>query len=312
VTPITRWEDENGYSLNEIEIHFHYHYGDILMPSTFVILFSMLVLVAPLCGAQPTASSQAMPSIQDNSFLIEEAYNQEDGVIQHINSFLWLTQSHDWVYAETDEWPLRSLKHQVSLTLTAMHAGDFPGSSFGWGDAVLNYRYQLVGNGEAKVAMAPRLSLWLPTGDSSLGRGFGSLGLQTNLPVSIQHSQRLVTHWNTGATWLPHARNEFGSSASVVATNLGQSTVWVAKPRLNFLVETFWLGGERVVDDKKTEWSHDLYVSPGIRWAYNFRNGLQIVPGIAVPIGIGPSAGEKGIIFYLSFEHPFGPARSRQ
>jgi len=282
------------------------------MHSLFVFL--LLTLLALPCMAQDEASSDQsnnVPSIQDNSFLVEEAYNQEDGVIQHINSVLWLSQSHDWIYAETDEWPLRSLKHQLSLTLTGLHAGDFPGSGLGWGDAILNYRYQLLGSGDAKVAMAPRLSLWLPTGDSSLGRGFGSVGLQTNLPISIQHSRRIVTHWNAGASWLPHARNEAGSSASVVATNLGQSTVWLAKPRLNFLIETFWLGAERVVDDNKTDWSHDLFVSPGIRWAYNFRNGLQIVPGIAIPIGVGPSAGEKGMIFYLSFEHPFGFARSR-
>ena len=49
-----------------------------------------------------------------------------------------------------------------------------------------------------------------------------------------------------------------------------------------------------------------MYISPGIRWAYNFKNGLQIVPGIGVPLGVGPSAGETGrALFYLSFEHPF-------
>jgi len=36
-----------------------------------------------------------------------------------------------------------------------------------------------------------------------------------------------------------------------------------------------------------------------------FKNGLQIVPGVAMPIGIGPSAGETGVFLYLSFEHPF-------
>jgi hypothetical protein len=76
-------------------------------------------------------------------------------------------------------------------------------------------------------------------------------------------------------------------------------------------VETFWSAGESVVSMDKTRWSQILYLSPGIRWAHNFRNGLQIVPGIAAPIGIGPSSGEKGIMFYLSFEHPFGFARSR-
>jgi hypothetical protein len=60
-----------------------------------------------------------------------------------------------------------------------------------------------------------------------------------------------------------------------------------------------------VVAPDKTEWSRFLFLSPGIRWAYNFKNGLQIVPGIAVPIGVGPSGGEKGVFLYLSLEHPF-------
>ena len=284
------------------------------MPSFFFLWFLLLTLLSPLGRAQsdPTgAPAEKSPSIQDNSFLIEEAYNQEDGVIQHINSFLRLTQSHDWAFSETDEWPLRSLKHQLSITLVAAHADSFPESGAGWGDTSLNYRYQLLGNGDAKFALAPRLSLLVPTGQSAVGRGTGGLGLQTNLPLSFAHSSHWATHWNAGATWVPRARNELGESASAVATNLGQSIVWLAKPRLNFLVETFWSAGESVVAADKTQWSQDLYVSPGIRWAYNFRNGLQIVPGIAAPIGIGPSAGEKGMIFYLSFEHPFALAHSR-
>ena len=32
---------------------------------------------------------------------------------------------------------------------------------------------------------------------------------------------------------------------------------------------------------------------------------------IAVPLGAGPSAGEKGLFVYLSFEHPFGKGRSK-
>ena len=34
-------------------------------------------------------------------------------------------------------------------------------------------------------------------------------------------------------------------------------------------------------------------------------NGLQIVPGVAFPIGAGPSSGDHGVILYLSFEHPW-------
>jgi hypothetical protein len=300
--------------LNEIEIHFQFE--ERLMPYAFLLILTFLIGQGPRSAwAQAGGGSVAppvAPSIADNSFLIEEAYNQEDGVIQHINAFLWLSSSRDWVYTETDEWPLRSQKHQLSMTLMATHAGSFPASGAGWGDTALNYRYQLLGDGDAKLALAPRLTVLFPTGDSAEGRGSGGFGLQTNLPLSLQHTNRLFTHWNAGATWTPRAHNEVGATASAVAANLGQSIVWKAKPRVNFLLETVWSAGENVVAAQKTEWAEDLYVSPGIRWAYNFRSGLQIVPGFAVPFGVGPSAGEKGVIVYLSFEHPFGFAHSRQ
>jgi len=278
---------------------------------TYLLLF--LLLLAPLRAIHaqdPNAAAAPVP-IQDNSFLIEEAYNQEDGVIQHISTFERLTNSRDWVYTQTDEWPLRTYKHQLSVTLAATHAGSFAGSGAGWGDTAFNYRYQLVGSGETRVAVAPRLTVLFPTGDHKFGRGSGGLGLQTNLPLSIQHSAHWVTHWNAGATWIPHALDERREAAPTTAVNLGQSIVWLAKPRLNLLLETLWTSSEQVVGPGKTERSQDLYVSPGVRWAYNLSRGLQIVPGVAVPLGVGPCAGEKGVIFYLSFEHPFGLAHSR-
>jgi len=282
---------------------------------THLFRFALLFLVpfsAVLMQAQSSYESSPYPApIQDNSFLIEEAYNQEDGVIQHISTFEKLTNSHDWVYTQTDEWPLRTYKHQVSVTLAATHAGSFAGSGAGWGDTAFNYRYQLVGSGETRIAVAPRLTVLFPTGDHRFGRGSGGLGWQTNLPVSIQHSAHWVTHWNAGATWIPHALEQEHETAGTTALNLGQSIVWLAKPRLNFLLETLWTSSEQVVGPQKTERSQDLYVSPGVRWAYNLGRGLQIVPGVAAPIGIGPCAGEKGVIFYLSFEHPFGPAHSQ-
>ena len=72
--------------------------------------------------------------------------------------------------------------------------------------------------------------------------------------------------------------------------------IYLAHPRFNLMLETLWTGGQ----------SHSLLLSPGVRWAYNFPSGLQIVPGIAFPLGVGPSSGERGVFLYLSFEHPFG------
>jgi Putative MetA-pathway of phenol degradation len=284
-----------------------------MRPHFFRFIFLLVVLFGDLLTqAQSNLQSSASTApIQDNSFLIEEAYNQEDGVIQHISTFERLTNSRDWVYTQTDEWPVRTYKHQVSVTLAATHAGSFAGSGAGWGDMAFNYRYQLVGSGETRVAVAPRLSALLPTGDHKFGRGSGGVGWQTNLPLSIQHSAHWVTHWNAGATWIPHALDQQRESATTTAVNLGQSIVWLARPRLNFLLETLWTSSEQVVGPRKAERSQDLYVSPGVRWAYNLSRGLQIVPGVAAPIGIGPCAGEKGVIFYLSFEHPFGLAHSQ-
>ena len=63
-------------------------------------------------NASVAPSATALP-IQDNSFLVEEAYNQEDGVIQHI-SFVQPSSTGDWVYTQIDERPGRSLKHRLA------------------------------------------------------------------------------------------------------------------------------------------------------------------------------------------------------
>src|SRR5262249_18446363 len=146
------------------------------------------------------------PGIQDNSFLIEESYNQEEGVVQHINFFM-RQRGGDWVYAFTQEWPLFGLKHQLSYTIPVQRMGSAPGGGKGLGDIALNYRYQLIGDGDARVACSPRFSLLLPTGDEKKGLGAGGLGLQVNLPVSVVLAKKLVTHINAGATFTPSAKS---------------------------------------------------------------------------------------------------------
>lgn len=263
-----------------------------------------LLLLAP--GLFSVAQVPTAPKlIQDNSFLIEEAYNQEKGVVQHINTFTYFADSRSWLYTFTQEWPVPGdARHQFSYTLIAVRPG-FSSAGGAFGDMLLNYRYQLVGNGEARVAFAPRVSLIVPTGDSRTGGGFGGFGVQTSLPLSVVVNRALVTHWNAGATFVPHAQDPAGDRASTAAFNLGQSFIWLAKPRVNFMLETVFASAQGVLGRDKTFWANTLFVSPGVRWAYNFKNGLQIVPGVAMPVGVGASWGEKGVFIYLSFEHPF-------
>lgn len=262
-----------------------------------------------IAGGRSQAQLNSSP-IQDNSFLVEEAYNQEDGVIQHTSFFQHLTTG-DWAFTETEEWPVRSEKHQLSLTLVATQAAGYPGGA-GWGDTFLKYRYQLTGGGDSRVAIAPGIALLLPTGSPVYGRGIGGAGLQLELPISVQLTRRLVSHWNVGTTWVPRAQNELHQRATSLGANLGQSMVWLINPRFNALVETVWSVNPQVTAPGVTAPQYDLYISPGVRWAHNFKNGLQIVPGIGMPVGVGPSGGQVGMIFYLSFEHGFRWVRSRR
>ena len=282
------------------------HGGDIREVGWSVLVLASIILLSVNSLGQQAAPPTAAPGIQDNSFLVEEAYNQNFGVVQHISSFTRFFDSKDWNYTFTQEWPAPGdERHQLSYTLVALHAGAFPGSGVGIGDVFLNYRYQLVGSGETRVAFSPRLSLIFPTGDSTVGRGSGSFGLQTNFPLSVVLGRKLVSHWNAGATFFPHAQDASGDRAATAGYNFGQSFIWLTNARFNVMLETVFARSQTVVSSDHTEWTSSLFLSPGVRWAYNFKNGLQIVPGIGVPLGVGPSAGEKGVLLYLSFEHPF-------
>ena len=160
---------------------------------------------------------------------------------------------------------------------------------------LLNYRYQLVGNGEAAIAVAPRLSLILPTGDEKQGRGSGTLGYQTNLAVSAVLAPTFVTHWNLGCTYLPGARSMEGDKADLTSWNLGQSFIWLATPTFNPMLEFAFTSGEVVAGPSLKRRQDTFFINPGVRYALNYQNGLQVVCGIAVPIGVGPSQGERAV-----------------
>jgi hypothetical protein len=263
------------------------------------------LLPALLLATALTAQDKKEGPIQDNSFLVEEAYNQEPGVVQHISTFTRFQESKDWIYTFTQEWPVGGLTHQLSYTLPWQRLGASLDGKQAVGDIALNYRYQLLGDGNAPVAISPRLSVLLPTGDEKVGYGRGAVGIQVMLPVSWVLSEAFVAHSNLGATRTPNARNALGEKATVQDLALGQSLIWLANPRFNVMLEFVHTRSQAVIGPDQTQAQTATYLSPGIRWAYNFPSGLQIVPGIAVPIGVGASRGEKAVFLYLSFEHPF-------
>jgi hypothetical protein len=137
--------------------------------------------------------------IQDNSFLIEEAYNQEDGVIQHISAFQ-CNKDKSWFYTFTQEWTVPKQTHQLSFMLPISSLSGIERYT-SIGDILLNYRYQLVF--EDHLAIAPRLSLVLSTGSYKKGLGRGGFGFQANLLLNYEVSEKFVTQINLGSTYTP-------------------------------------------------------------------------------------------------------------
>src|SRR5512133_1350645 len=120
------------------------------------------LLPALLLAASLTAQEKKEGPIQDNSFLVEEAYNQETGVVQHISTFTRYQETKDWIYTFTQEWPVFSQKNQFSFTLPWQRLGTSLDGKQAFGDVALNWRYQLVGDGTTPVAFSPRISVLLP------------------------------------------------------------------------------------------------------------------------------------------------------
>jgi hypothetical protein len=261
-------------------------------------LHLLAIALAPL-----TAAGQ-LP-IRDNSFLIEEAYNQEWGVVQHITTFERLRGIPVWGASFTQEWPAPSERHQLSYTIPyyQLRITD-DRESGGLGDIALNYRYQIRTDID-RFAVAPRLSVVFPTGDQNTGHGTGALGLQVNLPLSVTLAPMLVTHVNAGGTWTPKASFGGDFEQTTIDAALGASVIWLLHPKFNLMVETAWASAEVASGFNETERETIHVVSPGFRAAIDFPSGLQIVPGVAYPIGVGPSNGDDSLFLYLSFEHPF-------
>ena len=243
--------------------------------------------------------------IQDNSFLIEEAYNQEHRVVQHINTFMRAATGRAWTYSFTQEWPAPGQGHQLSYTIPIVQLDGAGPATRGIGDAAINYRYQLRGMHEERVALAPRLTLIVPTGSVSTGSGAGGAGIQLNLPLSAELSPRLVTHLNAGATVTPGARIPGSARMRTTSFNVGESFIWLLEQRVNLMLEASWASVESIDGPRSTARESQLLLSPGVRWSYDLANGMQIVPGVAMPLGIGRTSGSRWLFLYFSVEHPF-------
>jgi hypothetical protein len=253
--------------------------------------------IVPMLAAQD--SGKTSPRISDNSFVVEEAYNQEAGVVQHISNFR-RAPGGAWVFTFTQEWPAPSQRHQVSYTVPVLSAR---GAGTGVGDFALNYRYQAIGTGEEPVWFSPRISALLPSGNTQYGRGAGGPGVQVNLPLSIELTPMLVTHWNAGAT-VTRSRTYDGARGTTRSLNAAASAIFLATPNLNLMLETVLERVESLTEPGRIQAEKRALIVPGVRGAFNLASGMQIVPGIGFPIAVGADGG-RDLFLYLSVEHSF-------
>jgi hypothetical protein len=272
----------------------------------YICLF--LMLMAPLLVQGQTASTLVdIPApIEDNSFFVEEAFNQEKGVVQHIFNGVYFRRPIETAAATfTQEWPIGGAEHQFSYTI-AYSLQHSPGFS-GFGDTYLNYRYQLLTE-DAWAACAPRLSLILPTGNQDKGLGFGVVGAQINIPFSKRVSRDFFVHWNAGATLFPNVKSSIdagrAASHSLSWYNLSTSVIWLANPNVNVMLEAVANFTSQIDEEGDVSSSKEFIINPGLRFAINLPQ-LQIVPGVAVPFSFLEGETRIGALLYLSFEHPF-------
>ena len=250
-------------------------------------------------------------ALQDNSFLVEEAYDQEPGVVQHIWNAVLGVNHHAgnsetrWDTSFTQEWPIGSETHQFSYTAPVSFIDGAHESENGIGDVLLNYRLQVLSETVQRPAFSPRFSLILPTGDEDRGLGNGVVGYQVNLPVSKIVSDRWTLHGNLGATFLPEVEGH-----DLFNYNVGGSAIFAVSRELNLMLECVSFCNEEV-DGRGTRRDCAAILSPGFRYAFNFKNGTQVVGGIAAPVGLTSTAPDYGVFLYFSVEHFFARPSKR-
>jgi hypothetical protein len=235
--------------------------------------------------------------ITDNSFLVEEAFNQDPHVVQNIFQYQQQT-FRDWQFTFTQEWPAPYKRHQLSYTIP-VQAVD--GTS-GMGDVLINYRLQVLEEGPGRPAFAPRVSAILPSGNPAAGADFR--GVQVNLPFSKRQGN-LYFHWNGGFTTVWSQDNVNLTSVTGAA-----SIIYRAKQMLNLMLEGQFGGIAQEVPGtipgapSESQRVKAGVLSPGVRGGWNLGDDRQIVIGVAGPISWTGGQSTASLLLYFSYEGP--------
>lgn len=291
----------------------------VKLPTFKVGLCLFFFSVSFCCHAQQDSSKlkkgsylyHGQPNIEDNSMLIEEAFNQETAIIQHISNFV--VDKGDLVYSFTQEIPLPNERNQLSITFLYNRFKAQPlgqTTNGGFGDLLINFRPMLMSKADWAL-LIPRFTLIAPTGNAKGGFGSGAWGAQFNLAMTKRLNSRITSHWNVGFTQLfkedyfspnNNGEPELLKEANHTSYNAGASIIYILSDSFNFMCE-YISGLNRGFDETGNSIvTHDATINPGFRVAFN-SGKTQIVPGLGVPTNFSDGKHvSTGLFLYLSIE----------
>ena len=246
-------------------------------------------------------SSFTALAVVDNSFLLEEAYQQPSGTYQFIQTYQTaFKKGSGYDYGFALEAPITDLVHQFSFSGTRSRSEDVSHGSMS--DITINYRYQPY-NRDGKL-VTERFGLILPTGRVDQGSGRGVLGFEFMQAATIIFSERWANHWNLGVSLFPRAKfSDTQKRTTLTEVKAGTSWVYFLQDDINLMMELFLETEQTLNEDNEQETEMSVTLSPGIRFgkSYDWKE-MEVVPGFGFPVQFAESNTDVGMILYLSFE----------
>ncbi|WP_408098048.1 hypothetical protein ACJVC5_03740 [Peredibacter sp. HCB2-198] len=257
------------------------------------VLLILLALV-PLC---------ANAQIEDNSFLLEEAYNQEWGVYQFIQQYQTYNNSNNFTYAFTNEIPITDKTHQFSYGFGYERYDGVEHGSIT--DTTLSYRWQPVNRDG--ILIAERFGLVVPTGSVEKGTSAGVYGFEFVQAATITMAPQWMNHWNFGFKVLPAAKTAGVDKRRTLTTfKAGTSLIYFLSDHFNLMLEGLLESGQGIDEDGNKIVETSFTINPGFRFDWNLDwKDTQIVPGVSFPTELINGPTQQAVLVYLSIEPKF-------
>lgn len=264
-----------------------------------------LALTMTFAFALRLALAQDVGDFEDNSFLIEEAYNQESGVVQHIATLkneretVRGNRTSNTAFSFSQEWPIFGQRWQFAYGVKLFNV-DFEDrdstasfvATLGVQQLDLSLRYQAISGDDSPIAVAPELGFT----KRNEHKGRKDSGVGFTIPASARLSKRLAAHANLSLASFP-----FSDRPQSVFL-IGGSGIFAAHRRVHLLFEA-------LAESERTKLGNGSFtetvtiLSPGLRMELSSTSRGQWIAGFALPTTYREDENNAGFFLYFSFEH---------